>query len=199
MRRLFGGLVAAQSVVVAYRTLPGESEDERSALHSLHAYFLRPGRYDLPIRMVVDRIRDGRTYTTRRVVAHQGGALVACGGLWIDAPKRQARLAWGMVAREAHGQGIGRALTRARLQMAVSTPNIDSIVVVRMGRVRRAKLYYLRERRGKSARITERSRASRNAMEAKAAVSKHPLGSNWLEKTDCAEMEPVWAKYSKKK
>ena len=61
------------------------------------------------------------------LVAHQGGALVACGGLWIDAPKRQARLAWGMVAREAHGQGIGRALTRARLQMAVSTPNIDSI------------------------------------------------------------------------
>jgi acyl-CoA thioesterase-2 len=47
-----------------------------SLLHSLHAYFLRPGRYDLPIRFVVDRIRDGRTFTTRRVVAHQAGEAI---------------------------------------------------------------------------------------------------------------------------
>jgi acyl-CoA thioesterase-2 len=45
-------------------------------LHSLHAYFLRPGRYDLPIRFVVDRIRDGRTFTTRRIVAHQAGEAI---------------------------------------------------------------------------------------------------------------------------
>ncbi len=72
-RRLFGGLVAAQSYMAAARTV--EDPDERP-LHSLHAYFLRPGRYQLPIRFVVDRIRDGRSFTTRRVVAHQGGEAI---------------------------------------------------------------------------------------------------------------------------
>jgi acyl-CoA thioesterase-2 len=71
--RLFGGLVAAQTVVAAFRTLPDPAE---SRLHSLHAYFLRPGSYGKPIRLVVDRIRDGRTFTTRRVVAHQGGEAI---------------------------------------------------------------------------------------------------------------------------
>ena len=66
--RLFGGTVAAQSVMAASRTAPPERE-----LHSLHAYFLRPGSHDAPIRFVVDRIRDGRSFTTRRVKAHQGG------------------------------------------------------------------------------------------------------------------------------
>jgi acyl-CoA thioesterase-2 len=60
-------------------TLP-ESEEHGAAaaslLHSIHAYFLRPGRYDLPIRFVVDRIRDGRTFTTRRIVAHQAGEAI---------------------------------------------------------------------------------------------------------------------------
>lgn len=77
--RLFGGLVAAQSVRAAMATL-AERETEGSAasslLHSVHAYFLRPGRYDLPIRFVVDRIRDGRTFTTRRIVAHQAGEAI---------------------------------------------------------------------------------------------------------------------------
>jgi len=69
--RLFGGMVAAQSVVAAYRTVGGDRP-----LHSLHAYFLRPGRHDLPIRFVVDRIRDGKSFTTRNVVAHQGGEAI---------------------------------------------------------------------------------------------------------------------------
>jgi acyl-CoA thioesterase-2 len=68
--RLFGGMVAAQSVVAAGRTVAD------SALHSLHAYFLRPGRHGAPIRFAVDRIRDGRTFTTRRVVAHQAGEAI---------------------------------------------------------------------------------------------------------------------------
>jgi len=71
--RLFGGLVAAQSVMAACSTLPIPDECQ---LHSLHSYFLRPGRYASPIRLVIDRIRDGRTYTTRRVVAHQGGEAI---------------------------------------------------------------------------------------------------------------------------
>jgi acyl-CoA thioesterase-2 len=69
--RLFGGMVAAQSVMAAGRTV-----DPDRPLHSLHAYFLRPGRHDAPIRFVVDRIRDGRTFTTRRVKAHQGGEAI---------------------------------------------------------------------------------------------------------------------------
>ncbi|MGE5597719.1 MAG: acyl-CoA thioesterase, partial [Hyphomicrobiales bacterium] len=65
--RLFGGLVAAQSVVAAARTV------EEGDIHSLHAYFIRPGQHGVPIQFAVHRIRDGRTYTTRRVVAHQQG------------------------------------------------------------------------------------------------------------------------------
>jgi acyl-CoA thioesterase-2 len=77
--RLFGGLVAGQSVMAAFATVDEDGVSEEmpaSLLHSIHAYFLRPGRYDLPIRFVVDRIRDGRTFTTRRVVAHQGGEAI---------------------------------------------------------------------------------------------------------------------------
>ncbi|MDP6977522.1 MAG: acyl-CoA thioesterase II [Myxococcota bacterium] len=69
--RLFGGLVAAQSVVAAGRTVSPDAP-----LHSLHAYFLRPGSYGKPIRYTVDRIRDGRTFTTRRVVALQSGEAI---------------------------------------------------------------------------------------------------------------------------
>ncbi|MFQ5697238.1 MAG: acyl-CoA thioesterase [Myxococcota bacterium] len=68
--RLFGGVVAAQAVVAAGRTV------EEGSLHSLHAYFLRPGRPGRPLRLVVDRIRDGHTFTTRRVVVHQGGEAI---------------------------------------------------------------------------------------------------------------------------
>jgi len=68
--RLFGGLVAAQAVSAATRTVA------EGSLHSLHAYFLRPGRHGTPIRFLVHRIRDGRSYTTRRVVAYQGGEAI---------------------------------------------------------------------------------------------------------------------------
>jgi acyl-CoA thioesterase-2 len=66
--RVFGGQVAAQALVAAGRTVPGD----RTA-HSLHAYFLRPGDPGAPIVYTVDRIRDGRSFTTRRVVAVQHG------------------------------------------------------------------------------------------------------------------------------
>jgi len=69
--RLFGGLVAAQCVMAAGRTVGADR-----SLHSLHGYFLRPGRHGVPIRFVVDRIRDGRSFTTRRVKAHQGGEAI---------------------------------------------------------------------------------------------------------------------------
>ncbi|OPF70841.1 acyl-CoA thioesterase II [Streptomyces antioxidans] len=66
--RVFGGQVAAQALVAAGRTVPAD----RSA-HSLHAYFLRPGDPGAPIVYTVDRIRDGHSFTTRRVVAVQHG------------------------------------------------------------------------------------------------------------------------------
>jgi acyl-CoA thioesterase-2 len=66
--RVFGGQVAAQALVAAGRTVPGDRH-----AHSLHAYFLRPGDPGAPIVYTVDRIRDGRSFTTRRVVAVQHG------------------------------------------------------------------------------------------------------------------------------
>ncbi len=69
--RVFGGQVLAQALNAAYRTV----ETERRP-HSLHAYFLRPGDNDLPIIFEVDPIRDGRSFTTRRVVAKQNGKAI---------------------------------------------------------------------------------------------------------------------------
>lgn len=66
-RSVFGGQVLGQALVAACRTV-----NERSA-HSLHAYFLRPGDMNAPILYEVDRIRDGRSFSTRRIVAIQHG------------------------------------------------------------------------------------------------------------------------------
>lgn len=66
--RIFGGQVLAQSIVAASRTVP----DDR-AIHSMHAYFLRPGDVNLPITFSVDRIHDGRSFSTRRTQAYQSG------------------------------------------------------------------------------------------------------------------------------
>ncbi|MCT9076532.1 acyl-CoA thioesterase [Streptomyces fulvoviolaceus] len=66
--RVFGGQVAAQALVAAGRTVPSDSH-----AHSLHAYFLVAGDPGAPIVYTVDRIRDGRSFTTRRVVAVQHG------------------------------------------------------------------------------------------------------------------------------
>ncbi len=65
--RVFGGQVLAQSLVAATRTVEGRP------VHSLHGYFLRPGDIDLPITFSVDRLRDGRSFSTRRVQAYQKG------------------------------------------------------------------------------------------------------------------------------
>ncbi len=69
-QRVFGGQVAAQSLMAAGRTV------ETGRPHSLHAYFLRPGDTTAPILYEVDRIRDGRSFTTRRVVAIQHGRAI---------------------------------------------------------------------------------------------------------------------------
>lgn len=69
--RVFGGQVIAQSVVAAARTVR-----EDRALHSLHAYFLLPGNPAIPIEFETDRIRDGGSFTTRRVTARQSGRAI---------------------------------------------------------------------------------------------------------------------------
>jgi acyl-CoA thioesterase-2 len=69
-QRVFGGQVIGQALVAAARTVSGRGA------HSLHAYFLRPGDPTVPIVYQVDRIRDGKSFTTRNVVAVQHGEAI---------------------------------------------------------------------------------------------------------------------------
>ena len=69
-QRVFGGQVIGQSLVAARRTVDGRHP------HSLHGYFMRPGDPKVPIIYEVDRIRDGKSFTTRRVVAVQHGQAI---------------------------------------------------------------------------------------------------------------------------
>lgn len=71
-QRVFGGQVAGQALVAAARTV----DDKSRHVHSLHAYFLRPGDPTVPILYEVDRIRDGKSFTTRRVIAIQHGKAI---------------------------------------------------------------------------------------------------------------------------
>jgi len=70
-QRVFGGQVAGQALVAAARTVEPETR-----VHSLHAYFLRPGDSRVPILYEVQRIRDGLSFTTRRVTAIQHGRAI---------------------------------------------------------------------------------------------------------------------------
>jgi acyl-CoA thioesterase-2 len=70
-RHLYGGQVVAQALVAATRTAPADRP-----LHSLHAYFVLAGDPQIPIDFAVERIRDGRSFTTRRCVAAQQGRTI---------------------------------------------------------------------------------------------------------------------------
>lgn len=69
--RVYGGLVVAQALAATARTV-----EERYRVHSLHAYFIRGGSSDEKIRYEVDRIRDGRSFCTRRAVARQSSGAI---------------------------------------------------------------------------------------------------------------------------
>jgi len=69
--RVFGGQVAAQALHAASATV-----GPAHAAHSTHAYFVRPGRNGVPIDLAVERTRDGRSFTTRRVLALQGDEVI---------------------------------------------------------------------------------------------------------------------------
>ena len=70
-QRVFGGQVAGQALVAAGRTVP-----EDRPVHSLHAYFIRPGDPTVPLIYLVERVRDGRSFTTRRVSTVQHGKTI---------------------------------------------------------------------------------------------------------------------------
>ncbi|TYK49090.1 acyl-CoA thioesterase II [Actinomadura decatromicini] len=90
-QRVFGGQVAGQALVAAGRTVP-----VNRPVHSLHAYFIRPGDPLVPIVYTVDRVRDGRSFTTRRVTAVQHGkaifTLSASFQIAEDGPTHQAAM-----------------------------------------------------------------------------------------------------------
>ncbi|HEX6246721.1 MAG TPA: acyl-CoA thioesterase II [Nocardioidaceae bacterium] len=71
LQRVFGGQVAGQALVAGARTVEAER-----VVHSLHSYFLRPGDTAVPIVYDVERIRDGRSFSTRRIVARQHGRAI---------------------------------------------------------------------------------------------------------------------------
>ena len=70
-QRVFGGQVAGQALVAAGRTVP-----EDRPVHSLHAYFIRPGDPTVPLIYLAERVRDGRSFTTRRVTTIQHGKTI---------------------------------------------------------------------------------------------------------------------------
>ena len=70
-KRIFGGQVMAQTLVAAYKTI-----DVKHFAHSFHSYFLRPGQMEKPITFTVDRIRDGKSFSTRTVKAIQDGEAI---------------------------------------------------------------------------------------------------------------------------
>jgi acyl-CoA thioesterase II len=70
-QRVFGGQVAGQALVAAGRTVPSDRQ-----VHSLHAYFIRPGDPAVPLIYIVERVRDGKSFTTRRVSTVQHGKTI---------------------------------------------------------------------------------------------------------------------------
>ncbi len=103
LQRVFGGQVAGQALVAAGRTTDGERP-----VHSLHAYFLRPGIPGVPIVYQVERVRDGRSFTTRRVTAVQRGRTIFNLTASFHMPEE------GLRAPAAAGAGWCRARNRCR-------------------------------------------------------------------------------------
>ena len=98
-QRVYGGQVAAQALVAAVRTV-----DPEYHVHSLHSYFLLPGDYEVPIVYDVERIRDGRSFLTRRVMARQHGTADLL-------PDRQLPAARGGLRAPGRDAGGGRRPT----------------------------------------------------------------------------------------
>jgi|HigsolmetaAR201D_1030396.scaffolds.fasta_scaffold18057_2 acyl-CoA thioesterase-2 len=128
--RIFGGQVIAQALRAAANTVPPER-----SVHSLHAYFILGGRLDEPVRYEVDRVRNGRSFMTRRVVARQSyGAILTLEASFhlhedgpdiatatmpsgIPDPETLPELGWGWLLERRDvptGAGAGRAMSWVR-------------------------------------------------------------------------------------
>ncbi len=83
--RLFGGQVLAQGLRASMRTVDGDRP-----VHSMHAYFIRPGSPDEPIRFEVERLRDGRSFATRQVVARQSSGAILNLSVSFQTPEPEA-------------------------------------------------------------------------------------------------------------
>lgn len=81
-KRLFGGQVVAQAMRAAIHTV-----DPERVAHSFHSYFIRPGSPNEPIRFEVERLRDGRSFTTRQVVARQSGGAILNASVSFQVPE----------------------------------------------------------------------------------------------------------------
>jgi acyl-CoA thioesterase-2 len=98
-RRIYGGQLVAQSLLAAGRTVP-----EGWLAHSLHTYFLNPGKPDVPLRLHVERRRDGKSFAARRVVAMQDGRPVTDITLSFASPEPPSG------GRLDHGQSLPAGL-----------------------------------------------------------------------------------------
>ncbi|MDD9964199.1 MAG: acyl-CoA thioesterase II [Gammaproteobacteria bacterium] len=123
-QQVYGGQVIGQALAAASRTVaPGRNA------HSLHGYFLRPGEMNAPILYVVDRIRDGKSFTTRQVAAVQNGEAIFTASMSFqvedaafahqfempDAPDPETLEDEGTVrARQAKGRPAGQPEPNAR-------------------------------------------------------------------------------------
>ena len=133
--RIYGGQVIAQALYAAAATVPAERP-----VHSLHAYFILGGRLDEPVRFEVDRVRNGRSFMTRRVVARQSyGAILtleasfhvdepgpdvttAVAPVGVPAPDELPEMGWGWMLERRQvpsTPGTGRAMTWVRVDNSV--------------------------------------------------------------------------------
>ena len=81
---VFGGQVLGQALMAASRTV------ENRLCHSLHAYFLRPGNHRMPIDYEVQRVRDGGSFSVRRVIARQDGKEILTGSMSFQVSSRRS-------------------------------------------------------------------------------------------------------------
>lgn len=85
-KRAFGGQVLAQSLIAAGRSVASVPGLEKRDVHSLHAYFIRPGDSLQPIRFAVENLRDGNSFSVRRVFAMQYGKTILSATLSFQEP-----------------------------------------------------------------------------------------------------------------
>lgn len=127
--RIFGGLVFAQAMRAGHHTVDGR------ATHSAHGYFLRPGDPKRPIEYSVERLRDGRSFTTRQIVARQDGQAIFNLSMSCQVPETgPARQVDAEIPPEPRGEeyedGVVRALARRGLEMTKEQLGVGAVQIL---------------------------------------------------------------------